>query len=129
MAQVAGRRADQLGDLMLHLELAAIHLEHVLFAAVQHFGQRLDGLGLARAGGPQQQEHAHRPAFRRQARLKHLDIGNDDPRGGRLADDLLRQDAGEIFDGIDRRLLGPVLRTSWLIHRSLRLDYSWRRDS
>ena len=90
MAQIAGRRADQLGDLVLHLELAAIHLENVLFAAVQHFGQRLHGLGLARAGGSQQQEHANRPAFRRQARLEHLDVGNDDSRGGRLAHHLLR---------------------------------------
>ncbi len=100
VAQIAGRRADQLGDLVLHLELAAIHLEDVLLAAVQHFGQRFHGLGFARAGGSQQQEHAHRPAFRRQAGLVHLNVGNDDPRGGRLADNFLRKNRREILDGI-----------------------------
>ena len=39
MPQVAGRRADQLGHLMLHLELAAIDLEDVLFRTVQDFGE------------------------------------------------------------------------------------------
>ena len=58
MAQIAGRRADQLGHLVLHLELAAIHLEDVFLAAVQHVGQRFDGLGLARAGGAEQQKDA-----------------------------------------------------------------------
>ena len=93
MAQIAGRRADQLGDLVLHLELAAIHFQDILLAAVQHFGQRFHGLGLARAGGPQQQEHAHRPAFGRQTGLEHLNIGNDDARRGGLPDHLLRQHA------------------------------------
>ena len=89
VAQVSGRRADQLGHLVLHLELAAIHLEHVLLAAVQHFGQRFDGFGFARAGGSEQQEYAHRTAFGRKPRLKHLNVGNDDVRGGRLSDHLL----------------------------------------
>ena len=114
MAQVAGRRADQLGHLMLHLELAAIHLEDVLFGAVQHFGQRFHGLGLAGAGGSQQQEDADRPAFGRQAGLEHLDIGNDDPGGGGLSDHLLRQNGGQIFGGIRRRLPG---RRSWVFLR------------
>jgi hypothetical protein len=90
MPQVAGRRADQLGDLVLHLELAAVHFEDVLFAAVQHFGECLHGLGFARAGGSQQQEHAYRPAFRRQTGLEHLDVGNDHPGGVGLAYHSLR---------------------------------------
>ena len=75
---------------MLHLEFAAIHLEDVLFAAVQHFSQGLHGFGFARAGRSQQQEHPHRPAFRRQTRLKHLDVWNDYAGGGGLAYNFLR---------------------------------------
>ena len=124
MAQVAGRRADQLGDFVLHLELAAIHLEHVLLAAVQDFGQRFHGFGLARAGRSQQQEDAHRAAFRREAGLEHLDVGNDDARRGRLADHLLRQNRGQILDGFHGSLLRPALSALWLFHRTLWLDYS-----
>ena len=51
MTQVSRGRADELGDLVLHLELAAIHLEKVLLAAVQHLGERLHGFGFTGAGG------------------------------------------------------------------------------
>ena len=102
MAQISGRRADQLGDLVLHLELAAIDLENVLLAAVQDFGQRFDGLGLARSGGAQQQKHAHRAAFRSETRLEHLNVGNDDLGRGRLSHDLLRQNGGQILERIRR---------------------------
>ena len=124
VAQVAGRRADELGDLVLHLELAAIHLEHVLFAAVQHVGQRFHGLGLARAGGAQQQEHPDGTALRRQARLEHLNVRNDHARSRRLPHHLLRQNRGEVLDGIHGRLPRPALRNSWLFHPTLRFDYS-----
>ncbi len=89
MAEVSGRRANQFGDFVFHLELAAIHFENVLLAAVQHIGQRFDGLGFAGAGGPEQQKHADRAAFGRKTGLKHLDVGNNHSRGGRLAHNLL----------------------------------------
>ena len=89
MPQVAGRRADQLGHLVLHLEFAAVDLEHVLLGAVQDFGQSFHGLGLAGAGGPQQQKDADRPAFRGESRLVHLDVGDNDPGGSGLSDNLL----------------------------------------
>ena len=108
MAQVSGWGANQLGDLVLHLKFAAIHLQNVFLAAVQHFGQRLHGLGLARSGGSQQQEHADRPALRRQARLVHLNVRNDHAGGVRLAYHSLRQDSDEIFSGIHGRFLGPA---------------------
>ena len=89
VAQVSGRRANQLRHLVFHLELAAIHLENVLLAAVKHVGQRFDGLGFAGSGGAQQQEHAHRAAFRRQTGLEHLNVGDNDPRGRGLAHNFL----------------------------------------
>ena len=81
MTQVARGRADQLGDFMLQLELAAVDLDHVLFRAVQRVGQRFDGLGFAGAGGSEQQENAHGTTFRSEASLEHLHVGNDQPRG------------------------------------------------
>src|SRR5262245_57423763 len=97
MAEIARGRADQLGHLMLHLELAAIDLQDVLLAAVQDVGQSLHGLGLSRPGGPQKQEDSDGTALRRQSSLEHLDVGDDDAGGGGLSYDLLRKDGGEIF--------------------------------
>ncbi len=91
MAQISGRRADQFGDLMFHLELAAIHFQDVLFAAVKHFGERFDGLGFSGAGGPEQQKYADGTAFRSQTGLKHLNVRDDHPGSRRLADHLLGQ--------------------------------------
>ena len=88
VAQIAGRRTDQLGDFVLELELAAVHLEHVLFRAVQRVGQSFDGFGFAGASGSEQQENADRTPLRSEASLEHLDVGNDQPRGVGLADHL-----------------------------------------
>ena len=90
VAEIAGRGADELGHLVLHLVLAAIDLEDVLLAAVQDLGQRLNGLGLAGTGGTQQEENPYRPALGSKARLEHLDVGDDVLHGGRLPNDLLR---------------------------------------
>jgi hypothetical protein len=62
---------------MLHLKLAAIHFQDFLRAAVEHFGERFHGLGLARPGWTQQQEDTCRPAFRRQHGAVHLNKGNN----------------------------------------------------
>ena len=124
VAQVSGRRADQFGDLVLHLELAAIHLENVLLAAVQHVGQRFDGLGLAGTSRSQQQEHTHRAAFRRQAGLEHLNVRDNHPRGGGLADDFLRQYRGQVFQRAGWLLARPARLALGLFHVTLRLEYS-----
>jgi len=71
MAQVARRRADQLGDFVLQLELAAVDFDHVLFRTVQGGRQ-----GLRRSWsclvpvGPSNRKDAHRAAFRRQSSLE-----------------------------------------------------------
>jgi hypothetical protein len=85
--QVTRRRADQLGDLVLHLEFAAVDLQQVFLAAVQHLGQRFHRAGLARAGGSQQQKHPGRPPFRRQARLIDLEVRHNGLQHGGLPDD------------------------------------------
>ena len=77
MAQVAWRRADELGDLVLHLELATVDSEDVLLAAVQDLGQRLDGFRLARARWTQEQENAGGAPLRRKTGLVDLQIGHD----------------------------------------------------
>src|ERR1019366_5899899 len=48
--QVSRRRANQFRHLVFHLELPAIHLEHVLLAAMKHFRQRFDGFCLTGTG-------------------------------------------------------------------------------
>ena len=89
MPQVAGRRADQFGHLVLHLELAAIDLEDVLLGAMQDVGEGLDGLGFAGAGWAQQEKNTDRTAFGGESGLVHLDVGDDDAGGCRLPDDFL----------------------------------------
>src|ERR1017187_699714 len=123
VAQIAGGRADQLGHLVLHLKFAAIHLEDVLLAAVQDFGEGFDGLGLARSSGPQQQEHANRAAFRSEAGLEHLYIRNDEARGGRLPHYRARKDRRKVFGGLGSLLFGPARGILWFLHPTLRFEY------
>ena len=53
MADVPGRRANQLGHFVVRLVLGAIDLEQMLGAAVQNFGERFDRPRLARSrSGP-----------------------------------------------------------------------------
>jgi len=86
VSEIARRCSNQFGDLVLHLELAAVYLEDVLFAAMQHFGERFNRLGLASTSGAQQQENSNRPAFRRKTCLEHLNVRDDQMRSRRLAD-------------------------------------------
>src|SRR3546814_1087092 len=55
---VARRRSLEAGNGVSLLVLAHVDGDHVALAAVQHVGQRDRGLGLADAGGADQQEHA-----------------------------------------------------------------------
>ena len=49
VSQVPRRCANELGHFMLHLEFAAVHLQDVFLAAVQHFRQRFYSFGFARS--------------------------------------------------------------------------------
>ena len=77
MAEISRRRADQLGDLVVGLELAAIDLEDGFRRAVQHLGERLHRARLAGAGRAEQQEDARRAVGRRKSRLVHLQVRDD----------------------------------------------------
>jgi hypothetical protein len=50
MSEIAGRRSDQLGDLMTVLELGAVDLDYRAPIPEQRLGRRLDEPSLARAG-------------------------------------------------------------------------------
>ncbi len=60
VADIARRRADQARDAVLLHELAHIDADHRVGTVEQEFGQRLAQLGLADAGGAEEQERAGR---------------------------------------------------------------------
>ena len=62
VADVAGRRADQPGDGVLLHVLGHVDAHHVVLGVEQRLGQRLRELGLADAGGAEEDERADRPA-------------------------------------------------------------------
>src|SRR5271157_3704898 len=72
MAQIAGRGADQLCDLMRMLELSAVDLDAGAWVAKQRFRHGLDDASLARPRGPQKEEVADRATGRIQSGQKHL---------------------------------------------------------
>ena len=61
IADIARRRADQPRDRVLLHELAHVDAHHRVVVVEQEVGQRLGQLGLADAGGPEEQEAAQRP--------------------------------------------------------------------
>ena len=62
VADVAGRRAHQAGNFVLLLVFSTIDFEQGAGAAQQHISQRLHGMRLPAAGGPEQEGGAHGPA-------------------------------------------------------------------
>lgn len=96
VAEVAGGRADEFGDLVLHLELAAVDAEEVGGAAVENFGEGLDSVGLAGAGGTKQEKDAAGASGRREAGLKDLDARSDGVNGLVLADDAAAKLGGNV---------------------------------
>src|SRR2546422_7956264 len=67
MPEVARGRADQFGDLMAVLELAAVHLDDGVEIAEQDFRGHLDQMSLARAGRAEKQEVGDGPPGRRES--------------------------------------------------------------
>src|SRR5579862_3560324 len=64
VSQVSRRRADQFGDLVLHLEFAAIDLQNVARASMQGFGDGFHGASLPGARGAKQEKYTYRPVLR-----------------------------------------------------------------
>ena len=61
VADVAGRRTDQTGHRVLLAVLAHVDADHRALVVEQEVRQRLGQLGLADAGGAEEQERARRP--------------------------------------------------------------------
>src|SRR4051794_39032315 len=97
MPQVTRRGANQLRNLMFHLELATIHTQHVPVAAVYNIGERLHCSRLPSTTGAQEQEYSHGTALGRQPRLVHLYVGRYAGSSRGLANDPLRQHPGKIY--------------------------------
>ena len=86
VTDVARRRADQPRDRVLLHELGHVDAHHRLFGVEQELGERLAQLGLADAGGTQEQERAVRPVRIGQPGARAADRIRDDrarPRPGR----------------------------------------------
>jgi hypothetical protein len=113
MADVARRRADQLGDLMVRLVLRTVDLEKVFGAAVKNLSERFDGAGLSRAGRAEQEKDAGGPVRRTQAGLIHLDVRDDVLQRTRLTDDLPRQQFDEIAERYSWTLRSPGIHDAF----------------
>src|SRR5437660_11710296 len=77
MAQVSGRRADELGNLVAVLKFGAVNLDASARFAVQGLGHGLDHTRLTGASGAKKQKITYRVVGRVQPGQKHLiDFGD-----------------------------------------------------
>src|ERR1039457_7644432 len=72
VAEISGRRTDQLCDLVAVLVLRAIDFDHSTRVVEQRFGGGLHNAGFSGAGRSQEQKVAYRPAARRHPSTKPL---------------------------------------------------------
>ena len=101
VAHVAGRRPDEPGHRVPLLELAHVHADHGLLVVEQELGQRPAELGLAHAGGAQEDEAADGP-------VRVLQPGAGAPDG-----------AGHRLEGVvlaDHPQVQPLLHVDELLH-------------
>src|SRR5918912_2729048 len=91
MAEVARRRADQLGDLVRVLKLRAVYLDDGVARAEENLGSRFNDVRLARSGRPQKQHRAERTRRIRHPRVEDLIQRRDAADGPLLADDARAQ--------------------------------------
>src|SRR5437868_4292990 len=77
VAQITGRRTDQLSDLVAVLEFGAVDLDAGARVTEERLRHRLDDPGLTRASGAQEKQVSYRTSGRIQTRQKHLvDLGD-----------------------------------------------------
>ena len=86
VADVAGRGADQARDRVLLAVLAHVDPDHGVLVVEEEVGQRLGELGLADAGGAEEEERAGRAVRVGDARAAAPHGVGDGLHGGRLAD-------------------------------------------
>ena len=91
VADIAGRRADEAGDGMLLHELAHVDADEVLLGIEEELRQRLAQLGLAHAGGAEEEEGAVGPVLVRQPGARTADGVRDEAHRLVLADDAAMQ--------------------------------------
>jgi hypothetical protein len=91
VAQVAGRRTDQLGDLMGVLKFRAIHFDDGPRVSEENFSGGLDDTRLARSSGAQKQQITYGPADRAHACAINLVEVRDGANALFLPDNLLAQ--------------------------------------
>jgi len=103
MSQISRRRAYQLGDLMLHLEFAAVHPQQVLFAAVKNIRQSLHCARLAGSRWSKKQEHSRWPPLRRHPGSIHLHVRNNFGNRMGLADQAVAKLLRKFFPPIRRK--------------------------
>src|SRR6266700_462187 len=72
MAQITGRRANQLGDLMRMLEFRAVHLDHRSRIPEENLRGCLHNARLPRPRWPQKQQIPHRTPARAHPRAEYL---------------------------------------------------------
>src|SRR5437660_1925092 len=98
MTEIAGRRANELRDLMTVLELRTVDLHDGLRIAEQHLSRGFDQSRLARACRPQQKEVGKGAARSRETCPVYLVDPSQLPNGAVLSDEAPAQVAFEIFD-------------------------------
>jgi hypothetical protein len=144
VADVARRRADQARHRVLFHELGHVDAHHRSSAVEQELGQRLAQLGLADAGGPQEQEGAVRAirigqaGARARMALATAFTASSWPTTrlcsassmrsslSRSPSSILRdRDAGPLGDHLGDLLLGDRLRSSW---SPAALGGAWQRQ-
>ena len=103
MSQISRRRADQLGDLMLHLKFAAVHPQQVLFAAMKDIRQSFHSAGLTGSRGAKKQEDSRWPSLRRHPGSIHLHVRNNFGDRMGLADQAVAKLLRKFFPPIRRK--------------------------
>ena len=98
MAEIARRRADQLGDLVAVLELSAVNLNHGAVIAEENLSRRLDQASLAGACGSEKQQVGDGPAGSRKTCLVNLEHAAQAPHGAFLSHHALEQSSFKIPD-------------------------------
>ena len=96
MAQISGRRADQLGDFVAVLKFSAVDLDHRAGIADQALRHGFHQACFARTGGTKEQEIADRPAGAVHPGDVRLVSAHDGIDGLVLADDALMQSARQL---------------------------------
>src|SRR5262245_52733156 len=85
MAEVARRRADQLGDLVRVLEFRAINFNDRVSVSEEHLSGSFDDVSLARSSWSEKQQGSERSVWAGHSGLKYLIDGSEVANGSVLS--------------------------------------------